>query len=153
MTIASRMWRFVSTVTGIIFRHPVTGTILIPVLSSGEIVLVRRRDTGLWGLPGGMVDWGEDIPRTIRRELYEETGLELLQIQRLVGVYSQRDRDPRLHSIGIAVAIEVEGTPYVRDQDEILDVRAFSPNNLPKPLSHDHHQQLQDYLQGLTVVA
>jgi ADP-ribose pyrophosphatase YjhB (NUDIX family) len=153
MTIFSRIWRFVSTVTGVIFRHPVTGAILIPVLSSGEIVLVRRRDTGYWGLPGGMVDWGEDIPTTIRRELREETGLELVRMIRLVGVYSSRDRDPRLHSIGVTVAVEAQGILRTQDQDEILEVRAFPPDYLPQPLSHDHQRQLQDYLQELTVVA
>jgi ADP-ribose pyrophosphatase YjhB (NUDIX family) len=153
MTNLSRMWRFASTVTGIIFRHPVTGTSLIPVLSSGEIVLVRRRDTGLWSLPGGMVDWGESIPQTVARELREETGLELVKIQRLVGIYSERDRDPRIHSIAVAVAIEVQGTLKVQDQDELSEVRAFSPDHLPEPLSHDHQRQLQDYFQGLTIVA
>lgn len=153
MTIVSQMWRFVSTVTGIIFRHPVTGTVLIPVLSSGDIVLVRRRDTELWGLPGGMVDWGENIPTTIERELREETGLELVKIQRLVGIYSERDRDPRLHSIAVTVAIEVQGTLKINDRDELSEIKAFSPNQLPENLSHDHQRQLQDYFQGSTVVA
>lgn len=153
MTIVSRIGRFVSTVIGVIFRHPVTGAILIPVLSSGEIVLVRRRDTGFWGLPGGMVDWGEDIPTTIKRELYEETGLEFVGIIRLVGVYSDRHRDPRLHSIGVTVAVEAQGVLRAQDQDEIVEVRAFSPDYLPQPLSHDHQRQLQDYFRGLTVVA
>ena len=69
-----QIWRFVQTVLGIIFRHPVTGTSIIPILPDGRIVLVKRRDNGKWGLPGGMVDWGQDIPTTVRRELAEETG-------------------------------------------------------------------------------
>jgi 8-oxo-dGTP pyrophosphatase MutT (NUDIX family) len=83
-----RLWQIVQTVLGLIFRHPVTGTAVIPVLPDGRIVLIRRRDNGRWGLPGGMVDWGEDIPTTVRRELAEETGLDLVKIRRLVGVYS-----------------------------------------------------------------
>ncbi|NEO28218.1 MAG: NUDIX hydrolase, partial [Kamptonema sp. SIO4C4] len=93
--------RFIFTVIGVIFRHPVTGVTVIPILPDGRIVLVRRQDTGKWGLPGGLVDWGQDIPTTAKRELAEETGLELLEIERLVGVYSSCDRDPRLHSISI----------------------------------------------------
>ena len=30
------------------------------LLSDGRIVLILRRDDELWGLPGGLVDWGED---------------------------------------------------------------------------------------------
>jgi 8-oxo-dGTP diphosphatase len=146
-------WQFISTVLGIIFRHPVTGVTIIPVLPSGEIVLIRRRDTGQWGLAGGVVDWGENIPTAARRELKEETGLELVQIIRLVGVYSAADRDPRLHSISISLAVKAQGQFRVEDDLEISDVKAFAPMDLPLDnLSHDHGQQLKNYLQGLTVV-
>jgi 8-oxo-dGTP diphosphatase len=148
------MWRFISTVIGIIFRHPVVGTSIIPILSDNRIVLVRRRDTGQWAIAGGIVDWGEDIPTTVRRELKEETGLDLLEIKRLVGVYSAADRDPRLHSIAVTIEVLAAGEMQVRDTDEIAEVRAFRLEELPLGnLSHDHDRQLKDYLQGLTVIA
>ena len=148
-----RSWRFISTVLGIIFRHPVTGTTIIPVLPDGRIVLVQRSDSGKWGLPGGMIDWGEDIPQAAR-ELEEETGLKLIKIKRLVGVYSAPDRDPRLHSISILLEAEVTGTPEAKDKLEILSVKTFIPEELPlENLSHDHGRQLQDYLNEATVIA
>lgn len=85
---AKRLWEFGQTVLGIIFRHPVTGVSIVPMLPDGQIVLVRRRDNGKWALPGGMVDWGEDISTTALRELKEETGLDMVKLDRLVGVYS-----------------------------------------------------------------
>lgn len=149
-----RYWRFFSTVLGIIFRHPVTGITLIPILPDGRIVLVQRRDSGKWGLPGGMVDWGEDIPTSAKRELKEETGLELTKISRLVGVYSAPDRDPRIHSISVLVEAEVKGTPEVKDKLEIIQAQAFLPEKLPSGnLSHDHDRQLKDYFSGSTIVA
>jgi len=149
-----QIWRFLQTVLGIIFRHPVTGTSIIPILPDGRIVLVKRRDNGKWGLPGGMVDWGQDIPTTIRRELAEETGLELLEIGRLVGVYSAPDRDPRIHSICIVVEANVQGTMQVQDIFEIKDIQAFHPSAIPKDdLGYDHKFQLQDYFDGKTIVA
>lgn len=148
------LWRFGQTVLGVIFRHPVPGTSIIPVLPDGRLVLIRRRDNGLWALPGGMVDWGEDIPTTIDRELKEETGLELVRIRRLVGVYSAPDRDPRIHSICVVVEAEVRGNMEVQDTLEVMDIQAFHPDSLPpEPMSHDHTQQLQDYLKGLTTLA
>ncbi|MBC6423750.1 MAG: NUDIX hydrolase [Hormoscilla sp. SP5CHS1] len=149
-----RSWQFVQTVLGIIFRHPVTGATIIPRLADGRIVLVRRRDNGLWGLPGGLVDWGEDIPTTVRRELAEETGLEVVKISQLLGVYSAPDRDPRIHSICITVEAEVTGKMQVRDTLEISAVQAFELTSLPEgKLSHDHNRQLQDYLSGRATIA
>ncbi|CDN15603.1 MAG: NUDIX hydrolase [Richelia sp.] len=148
------LWRFGQTVLGVIFRHPVPGTSVIPIMPDGRIVLIRRRDNGLWGLPGGMIDWGEDIPTSVERELKEETGLELVKIRRLVGVYSSPDRDPRIHSICVVVEAEVKGEMEVQDTLEVMGIQAFTTDSLPPgKMSHDHRRQLQDYLQGLTKLA
>ncbi|BAS59283.1 MULTISPECIES: NUDIX domain-containing protein [Leptolyngbya] len=150
----SRLWHFFQTVLGVVFRHPVTGTSIITVLPDDRIVLIRRRDNGLWGLPGGIVDWGEDLPTAIRRELFEETGLELTKIRRLVGIYSAPDRDPRMHSICVVVEVEATGKFKPKDVNEVLDVKAFHCSQLPPgKLSHDHGQQLQDYFAGRTTLA
>jgi 8-oxo-dGTP diphosphatase len=149
-----RLWHFSQAVLGIVFRHPVLGISIIPLLPDGKIVLIRRRDNGKWGLPGGMVDWGEDIPNTLKRELTEETGLEVTEVGRLVGVYSAPDRDPRIHSICVVVAAQVQGEMKILDPSEILEVKAFDPEALPLgQLSHDHDRQLQDFLNGVTMVA
>jgi ADP-ribose pyrophosphatase YjhB (NUDIX family) len=149
-----RTSQFVQTVLGIIFRHPVTGTSIIPILPDGQIVLVRRRDNGKWALPGGMVNWGQDLATTVKRELAEETGLELSQIGRLVGIYSAPDRDPRVHSICVVIEADVQGTMQVQDTVEISEVQAFERSAIPMAdLSHDHEQQLQDYFSGKTTLA
>ena len=43
---------------------------------SGRILLERRSDFGIWGVPGGNAEPGEDIVTSIRREMLEETGYE-----------------------------------------------------------------------------
>ncbi|MBO9997746.1 MAG: NUDIX hydrolase [Cyanobacteria bacterium SID2] len=152
--IVGRAWQYVKTVLGVIFRHPISGATLIPILPNGEIVLILRRDTKEWGLPGGIIDWGEDIPSAAKRELREETGLDLVKLRRLVGVYSHPDRDPRIHSISILLEVDAEGLMSVGDTYEILDVRSFSIDELPLDnLCHDHERQIQDYLNGATVIA
>lgn len=149
-----RLWHFAQTVLGIIFRHPVTGTSIIPILPDGRIVLIQRRDNGKWGLPGGMVNWGEDIATTVHRELEEETGLEVTKIRRLVGIYSSPERDERVHSICVVVEVEAEGSMRIKDDMEVSDVQAFAPDRLPiGHLSHDHDRQLQDYFDGRTTLA
>lgn len=149
-----RALNFAKTVLGVIFRHPITGTTIIPILPDGQIVLVQRRDTGQWGLPGGLVDWGEDVATAAKRELAEEAGVELLHIRRLVGVYSSPERDPRIHSISILVEADVRGEMQVQDTSEIAAVRSFPVSDLPLGnLCHDHDQQLKDYFEGRTVLA
>ncbi|MGG6266082.1 NUDIX domain-containing protein [Leptolyngbya sp. AN03gr2] len=149
-----RIWHYFQTVLGVIFRHPVTGTSIITVLPDDRIVLIRRRDNGLWSLPGGIVDWGEDLPTAIRRELAEETGLQLTNIRRLVGIYSAPDRDPRMHSICVVVEVEAIGSFNPKDTDEVAEVQAFEFSHLPPGrLSHDHEKQLQDYFEGKTTIA
>ena len=149
-----QLWHFVQTVLGIIFRHPVTGTSIIPLLPDGQIVLIKRRDNGKWALPGGMVNWGEDIETTVQRELEEETGLNLAKVRRLVGIYSSPERDGRVHSICVVVEVDATGTMQVQDPREVLDIKAFPPEAIPiGTLSHDHDRQLQDYFNGYTTLA
>jgi len=150
----TRIWQYLRTALKIVFRHPITGTSIIPILPDGRIVLVRRRDNGCWGFPGGIVDWGEDVSTSVRRELEEETGLQVIRLGRLVGIYSSPNRDPRFHSICIAVEAEVEGSFRIQDTNEISDVQAFSPGAIPQGnLTHDHDRQLQDYFSGATHLA
>lgn len=146
--------RPVRTLLGLLLKRPLVGTSMIPVLPDGRLVLIRRRDTGKWSLPGGIIDWGEDVYTAAQRELIEETGLTFLSAGRMVGVYSNPERDPRFHAICIALEVRVDGSFKILDQDEVLEVRAFTVDELPTGnLAHDHDQQLQDYFNGATVLA
>lgn len=42
-----------------------------------QVLLIQRRDIGVWAIPGGMVDPGETAPAALVRELHEETGVDL----------------------------------------------------------------------------
>ncbi len=59
-----------------------------------QILLVQRKDTGAWALPGGMTNYGEMVAGTLQRELHEETGLRL-SMQDATVVYKGYVDDPR----------------------------------------------------------
>jgi len=54
-----------------------------------EILLIRRSDGGTWDLPGGTVEPGETPSMALRREVREETGLDV-EIARVAGVFGGR---------------------------------------------------------------
>ncbi|MFF0738979.1 NUDIX hydrolase [Streptomyces sp. NPDC004111] len=63
------------------------GTSVVVTDSAGRVLLLERVDTGGWGLPGGIMDPGETFEETGRREVKEETGLDLGELN-LLGLYS-----------------------------------------------------------------
>jgi 8-oxo-dGTP diphosphatase len=70
----------------------------------GRVLLVRRKNepfASSFALPGGFVEIGETVEAACRREVREETGIGIGEL-RLVGVYSDPDRDPRGHTVSIA---------------------------------------------------
>jgi len=48
-----------------------------PKTGALSLLAIQRKDSGQWALPGGMVDAGESIFKTVARELEEETGVKL----------------------------------------------------------------------------
>lgn len=108
------------------------------------IVLIERKHEPLgWALPGGFVDVGEQAEQAAVREAAEETNLRV-QLEVLLGVYSNPDRDPRGHSVGIVYVASAQGDPRAMDDAAALEV--FDPNEAPKQLAFDHAQILRDYI-------
>lgn len=146
--------RTARTVLGLLFRRPILSVSAIPILPDGRIILARRQDDGLWSLPGGIVDWGETVEACARRELREEIDVTLVVVDRLVGVYSDPARDPRVHAAAVALAVQVEGAPRAADLTEITEVKIVTLDEIDlTALSHDHGRHLADYRDGKTAIA
>jgi 8-oxo-dGTP diphosphatase len=79
-----------------------------------KVLMIRRKHdpfAGKWALPGGFLEIEEDFETGARRELKEETGLEVANPIHFVGVYGDPGRDPRGRTISIAYWAFVVGSP------------------------------------------
>lgn len=103
----------------------------ILIEQDGRVLLVRRVNEpyrGLWTLPAGFVDAGEDPARAAERECLEETGLSV-RVKRVLDVISGREHE-RGADIVIAYQGEVlSGTPSPGDDADAVEW--FARNNLP----------------------
>lgn len=114
------------------------------ILIKDSIVLIKRRNPpfqGMWALPGGFVDYGETVENAVRREAKEETGLDV-EIEKLVGVYSDPDRDPRGHTISVCFLCKPVGGNLKANTDS-MDVKEFKLSKIPE-LAFDHEKILRD---------
>lgn len=58
----------------------------IVVRDDGRVLVIKRDDNGHWEAPGGVLELDESFEAGVRREVLEETGLEVV-VERLTGVY------------------------------------------------------------------
>jgi 8-oxo-dGTP diphosphatase len=113
-----------------------------------QIVLIERRNEPRgWALPGGFVDYGETVAAAAVREAREETGLEV-ELTELFHVYSDPDRDARLHTVSTVFIARAQGEPVGADDADRSGV--FELDALPSPLVFDHALILADYRRYLT---
>ena len=119
----------------------------------GELLLQERKEPGgRWCFPGGLMEPGESLEETARREVYEETALRLGSL-RLIGVYSGADHLCRAlngdewYVVNAAYACaDYNGEACVND-GESLRLAWFQPEEIPEGLVSSHREILQDYLQ------
>ncbi len=103
----------------------------------GRLLIERRSDCGLWGLPGGRIEPGESIVDAAVREVREETGLTI-RVTGLQGVYAEAkdrivcypDNGDQRQLIDIAVIARVTGG-RLRRSHESLELRWVARNEVP----------------------
>ena len=127
-------------------RMPHLGT-AVAVLDSERVLLVRRKDLEVWCLPGGLVEPQETVGQAALREVWEETGLKT-ELTRLVGVYSM----PNWQSGGdntVLFTATPTGGDLVPQEEEVLELGFFDPEDLPEPFLWWHKQRVADAVSGI----
>jgi 8-oxo-dGTP diphosphatase len=124
------------------YRNPFPTVDIIIEIDGGIVLIERINEPKGWALPGGFVDYGETLENAAIRESREETSLTISNL-RLLGCYSDPDRDKRLHAISSVYVAEGSGKP--RAADDAANLEIFSLSALPEKLCFDHEKILADY--------
>lgn len=114
--------------------------VLVTTEESPRVLLVKRKNepfAGKWALPGGFIDMAESLEESARRELREETGVEVKRLEQL-HTFGDPGRDPRGRTITVAFLAQVNPTRLKPEAaDDAAEVEWHSLLR-PPPLAFDH---------------
>jgi 8-oxo-dGTP diphosphatase len=141
-------------------KNPVPAVdFLISKDDNSKILLVRRKNDpfkGMLSIPGGFINEGETAEDAMIREAKEETSLVVEPIA-ILGVYSDPQRDPRMHTISVTFITRiVQGNEDARDDaaslqwiniEDELDGLIQS-----QQIAFDHSKILYNYKQWIKAV-
>jgi ADP-ribose pyrophosphatase YjhB (NUDIX family) len=125
----------------VVFLDPKVAVVVL-VSMDEKLVLIKRGTiphVGEWSFPGGYVDRGEPVEVAARREVREETGLDV-DLTGLIGLYST-EGDPVILAVYSGQA--VDGT--MASGFDTQDVALFDQEDLPKLAFDRDRRILEDY--------
>lgn len=125
-------------------KGPYVTVDMIIELKEGLVLIERSNPPYGWALPGGFVDYGENLETAARREAREETHLELKNLRQF-RAYSDPRRDPRFHTISVVFVGEGQGRPRFGDDAKGLQIIPYQ-DLLKRDYAFDHKKIIKDYL-------
>lgn len=133
-------------------RIILNGCILFIQNEKGQILMQQRKyPYGKWGLPGGLMELGESTEETVRREVFEETGLTVGALS-LFGVYSGKNYlcvaqngDEFYVVTTVYITSDYDGEVSVNDNESIT-FEWIDLHNLPENMAGTHKEIIDDYI-------
>lgn len=114
-------------------ENPIVLVVSVSVIKDGAVLIIKENKPNAinkWNFPSGQIEMGEDILYAAKREVKEETGLDV-QLTKTTGVYnfisSSQDQVIMFHFVG-----EVIGGYINLTEDGIIDSNWVSESDLVK---------------------
>jgi 8-oxo-dGTP diphosphatase len=130
--------------------HTVDAIVVVKNPGSEMILLIQRKFDPymeMWALPGGFIGMEETLLQACQRELFEETGLEVLKLTQFY-TFDAVDRDPRHRTISTAFYGTVQETHMVTGGDDAVRAEWFPIDSLPE-LAFDHADIIRKYVEEI----
>ncbi len=123
---------------------------IIVTNSKGEILLQKRSDNNMWGLPGGALELGESYEEAAYREVLEETGYKV-EIKSMIGVFSKYfhtyPNGDEAQTISVAFeATILEDEKHETVDGETLDLKFVDPRKVPPLFNKKYNDIIDKYL-------
>lgn len=137
-------------------KYPRVGVGVI-ILKDNKILFGKRNDDpekadsllhgeGTWTLPGGKLDFKENIRDCAWREAFEETGIKINKDKlKIVSVTNDIVEDAHFITVGF-LCEDFEGEPKVMEPDEITEWKWFDLNNLPQKMFFPSEKAVKNYI-------
>jgi 8-oxo-dGTP pyrophosphatase MutT (NUDIX family) len=132
-----------------ILWRPVTLGVNVLLVQDGAVLLVRPTYKNSWTLPGGGVSRGETLAQAARREVSEEVGFVLHDLQ-LFGMYTNLTATNSDH-IAVFVAHTFTPPALPHQSYEIDEYRFFPLNALPPNMGEGTRRRLEEFQQETAV--
>lgn len=101
---------------------------------------------GTWTMPGGKLDFGESFEEGAKREVMEETGIEV-DVKDLKVISLTNDIVPTAHFVTVGLLCSnFKNEPKVMEPDEITQWKWFDLESLPEPLFKPSMKVIKNYL-------
>ncbi|HJV66394.1 MAG TPA: NUDIX domain-containing protein [Geomonas sp.] len=114
-------------------NHIVTSVVAVIVDSEDQVLLTQRSVPpfqGEWVMPGGKIDLGEPIVKALKREVWEEVGLEI-EVNDLIDVFEHvTPGEDNYHFIIIYYRCTPLYCDVNHNRDEVLEARWVKPEDL-----------------------
>jgi ADP-ribose pyrophosphatase YjhB (NUDIX family) len=118
-----------------VYANPAPTASALVLDDRGRVLLARRAGdpgVGLWDLLGGFIDEGEEPLAALRRELVEETALEI-EPGEFLGGYPDRYGEGGIYTLNLYWTARVVGGELKLAEEELTEVSWFSLDELPDP--------------------
>lgn len=114
---------------------------------ASRVLLVRHGYRPGWHFPGGGVEPGEKIEQALAREVFEETGVAVLGVPRLFGIYSNFEAFPGDH-IALFIVERWRRARTPKPNLEIIEHKFFARDELPKNLTPGAGRRMSELFDG-----